>query len=64
MGLRLQKDFSMAMIFLGDKFFKCLLDFAFTGFHSKFNGQSISGTDPDFIEGVCDDPGFDSGLAF
>jgi hypothetical protein len=54
----------MMMVFLGDKFFKHLFDFAFTGFHSKFDRQGISGIDPDLIGGICDDPGFDPGLAF
>jgi hypothetical protein len=64
MGFGFQKDLNMALVFLGDEFFKRFLDLAFAGFHSKFGRQSISGTDPDFIEGICDDPGFDPGLAF
>jgi hypothetical protein len=63
-GFGFQKDFGMALIFLGDKFFKRLLDFAFTSFHGKFGGQSISSTDPDFIGDVCNDPSFDPGSMF
>jgi hypothetical protein len=54
----------MALVLLGDKFFKHLFGFALTGFHGKFGRQSIASTDPDFIRGVCDNPGFDSGSAF
>jgi hypothetical protein len=54
----------MALVFLRDKFFKCLFDFAFAGLFSEFGGQSVSGTDPDFIGGICDDLGFDPDLAF
>jgi hypothetical protein len=62
--LSFREDFGIALIFLGDEFFKCFLDFAFTSFHSKFGRQSITGTDPDFIGGVCDNTGFDSSSAF
>jgi hypothetical protein len=54
----------VALIFLGDEFFKRFLDFAFTGFHSKFGRQSIAGTDSDFIGSVCDDSGFNPSSAF
>jgi hypothetical protein len=54
----------VALIFLGDKFCKHLLLFAFAGFCSKFSGEDITGTDPDFIRGVCNDTGFDPGSAF
>jgi hypothetical protein len=63
-GFGFREDFYVTLVFLGDEFFKRFLNFAFTGFHSKFGRQSIVVTDPDFIEGVCDDPGFDPSLVF
>jgi hypothetical protein len=64
MRFSFKEDFGMAPIFLGDKFFKCFLDFAFTGFHGKFSRQSVASTDPDFIGGICDNTGFNLGSAF
>jgi hypothetical protein len=54
----------VAPIFLGDKFFKRFLGFAFTSFHGEFGRQSVTGTNPDFIGGICDDTGFNPGLSF
>jgi hypothetical protein len=64
MGFSFREDFKVTLIFLRDKFFKRFLDFAFTGFYSKFGRQNISGTDPDFIGGVCDNTGFDPSSIF
>jgi hypothetical protein len=59
-----REDFGVALILLGYKLFKRFLDFAFTGFHGKFGRQSVTGTDSDFIGGVCDDTGFDPSSTF
>jgi hypothetical protein len=63
-GFGFQEDFHVTLVLLGDKFFKHFLDFAFIGFHGKFGRQSVAGTDPDFIGGVCNDSGFDLSSAF
>jgi hypothetical protein len=54
----------VTLILFGHKFCKRFLDFAFTSFHGKFDRQSVAGTDPDFIGGVCDDSGFNPSSAF
>jgi hypothetical protein len=64
MGFSFQEDFGVTPIFLGYEFFKHFLDFAFAGFYGKFSGQSIAGTEPDFIRNICDDTGFDPSSAF
>jgi hypothetical protein len=64
MGFSFQEDFCMTLILLGYKFFEHFLEFAFTSFHGEFGRQSVSGTDPDFIGGICDNSGFDSSSAF
>jgi hypothetical protein len=64
MGLCFREDFGVALIPLGDEFFKRFLNLAFTGFHGKFGRQGVTGTDPDFIGGVCDNSGFDPSSAF
>jgi hypothetical protein len=64
MGFCLREDFGVALIFLGNKFFKRFLNLAFTGFHGKFSRQGVAGIDSDFIGGVCDDSSFDPSLSF